>query len=251
MGSRRSSVPQSMAWVLGFASDRAGGLLAGQMAIQGVGTGDGRGRRRAQGWAGWGGGGLGGGGGVGRFLRWTNAQRWGDWLVGGGQQSTTAISGGSQRNGIRTYHFSQIFECGAFCAAATLYLPPKAELLAGRGAGGVWQGGGATPPQCFFGFERVGEGLWGYQPGGRNGPIPPSSISRTRRKSKIDLEKNDSAPPLPRPRGGSFSFRFDFLRLRDTHVHTKWRPGQAVGQCERTKMQKARFFTSNYWMMRI
>jgi hypothetical protein len=41
---------------------------------------------------------------------------------------TTAISGGSQRQGIRTWHFLRRFECGASWTAVALYLSPKAEF---------------------------------------------------------------------------------------------------------------------------
>jgi hypothetical protein len=51
------------------------------------------------------------------------------WVASG--QSTTAISGGAQRQGIRTWHFLWGFECGASWTAVAVYLPPKAELFLG------------------------------------------------------------------------------------------------------------------------
>jgi hypothetical protein len=91
--------------------------------------------------------------------------------------ATTAISGGSQRQGIRTWHFLRRFECGASWTAVALYLPPKADFFfwasrAGRspawaprsGAGGR-AGGGTPPPQRFLRSYWVGEGLWACQKG--------------------------------------------------------------------------------------
>jgi hypothetical protein len=89
--------------------------------------------------------------------------------------STTAISGGAQRQGIRTWHFLWNFECGASWTAVTLYLPPKAELCFGlRGLGvaqpgrrvaaqGGAQGGGTPPPLRILRGYGVGEGLWACQ----------------------------------------------------------------------------------------
>jgi hypothetical protein len=55
--------------------------------------------------------------------------------------ATTAISGGAQRQGIRTWHFLWNFECGASCTAVAIYLPPMAELFfwaSGAGNSPVW-----------------------------------------------------------------------------------------------------------------
>jgi hypothetical protein len=83
--------------------------------------------------------------------------------------ATTAISGGSQRQGIRTWHFLRRFECGASWTAVALYLPPKAELFFGlRGLGvaqpgrrvaaqGGGAGGGTPPPQRFLRSCWAGE----------------------------------------------------------------------------------------------
>ena len=91
--------------------------------------------------------------------------------------TTTAISGGAQRQGIRTWHFLWNFECGASWTAVALYLPPKAELFLGlRGLGvaqpgrraaapGGGAGGGTTPPQRFLRSYWVGEALWACQKG--------------------------------------------------------------------------------------
>jgi hypothetical protein len=83
---------------------------------------------------------------------------------------TTAISGGAQRQGIRTWHFLWNFACGASWNAVALYLPPKAELFFGlRGLGVAQPGrrvaaqggeqGGERPRPCEFcavtGWERA------------------------------------------------------------------------------------------------
>ena len=96
-------------------------------------------------------------------------------------ETTTAISGGAQRQGIRTWHFLWVFECGASWTAVTLYLPPKAELFFGlRGLGIAQSGrrvaaqggaqGGGRPRPCEFcavtGWERASRGL----PEGPNRP---------------------------------------------------------------------------------
>jgi hypothetical protein len=73
---------------------------------------------------------------------------------------TTAISGGSQRQGIRTWHFLRNFECGASWTAVALYLPPTeggAFFWASRAAGrspARGAGGGAGAFVESFACER-------------------------------------------------------------------------------------------------
>jgi hypothetical protein len=85
---------------------------------------------------------------------------------------TTAISGGSQRKGITTWHFLRNFECGASWTAVAFYLPPKVELFFGLWAGRSparaprsGAGGGTPPPQRILPSCWAGEGLWACQKG--------------------------------------------------------------------------------------
>ena len=74
--------------------------------------------------------------------------------------ATTAISGGAQRQGIRTWHFLWNFECGASWTAVALYLPPKAELFFGLRGLGVAQPGRRVAAQ--------GGAQWGGTPAPAN-----------------------------------------------------------------------------------
>ena len=63
-----------------------------------------------------------------------------------GLRSTTAISAGSQRKEITTWHFFlRNFESGASWTAVALYLPPKAELCFGSALGPVLKPTGFLP----------------------------------------------------------------------------------------------------------
>jgi hypothetical protein len=95
--------------------------------------------------------------------------------------ATTAISRGSQRQGIRTWHFLRRFACGASWTGVALYLPPTAVFFfwasgAGRsparaprsGAGGR-AGGGNAPAPAIFAQLLGGRGPLGL-PEGPNRP---------------------------------------------------------------------------------